>query len=401
MMPSRASARDGLSLINVPLLALGFRPFYLAAAIFAVVALPLWIGRYTGMWVIGDGLTGLAWHKHEMIFGFAPAVMAGFLLTAVRNWTGRPTATGTMLAGLLMLWIIGRVLMLTGPMPVAAVVDLMFLPAIGVAIAVPIWQSGNTRNLKLLAIIAALALVNALFHLANLNILPTAMLATATALALDVITILLAIMGGRVIPAFTNNAVRTANARHDRRVEIVAIGSLILIALLDILSLWWHIPASFWIVCLGTAAVSHTIRLALWAQHRTIKQPFLLMLPVAYAWLPISFALGVLAHLGTIPRAIPVHALTIGAMSGLMLAMMTRSALGHSGRRLSAGWAEITAFVAIQLAALVRVAGALLEPVFYRNTVIMSGTLWTLAFAVFLMAYWPILTRRRIDGQPG
>lgn len=400
-MTSRARARDGSSLIDVPVLALGFRPFYLAAAIFAVVALPMWIGTYTGMWVIGDGLTGLVWHTHEMIFGFAPAVMAGFLLTAVRNWTGRPTATGTMLAGLVILWIIGRVLMLTGPAPVAAVVDLMFLPAIGVAIAVPIWQSRNTRNLKLLTIIAVLALVNALFHLANLNVLPAAMLATATALALDVITILLAIMGGRVIPAFTNNALRTANARHDRRVEIVAIGSLILIALLDILSLWWHVPASVWIVCLGTAAVSHAIRLALWAPHRTVKQPLLLMLPVAYAWLPISFALGVLVHLGTIPRAIPVHALTIGAMSGLMLAMMSRSALGHSGRRLSAGWAEITAFVAIQLAALVRVFGALLVPAFYRNAVIMSGTLWTLAFAVFLMAYWPILTRRRIDGQPG
>lgn len=400
-MTSPAIARHRSSLTNLPVLALGFRPFYLAAAIFAVVALPLWIGTYTGMWVIGDGLPGLSWHTHEMIFGFAPAVMAGFLLTAVRNWTGRPTATGTMLAGLVILWIIGRVLMLTGPMPVAAAVDLMFLPAIGVAIAVPIWQSRNTRNLKLLTIIAVLALVNALFHLAYLNVLPTAMLATATALALDVITILLAIMGGRVIPAFTNNAVRTANARHDRRVEIVAIGSLILIALLDILSLWWQVPASVWIVCLGTAAVSHATRLVLWAPHRTVKQPLLLMLPVAYAWLPISFALGVLVHLGTIPRAIPVHALTIGAMSGLMLAMMTRSALGHSGRQLTAGWAEITAFVAIQLAALVRVFGALLVPALYRNAVIMSGALWTLAFAVFLMAYWPILTRRRIDGQPG
>lgn len=400
-MISRVNARIGARGSDIPVLALGFRPFYLLAAIFAALAMPLWIGLYTGTFTYQGALPAMAWHTHEMIFGFAPAVMAGFLLTAVRNWTGQPTATGLVLASLAALWVTGRVMLLTGPMPAAAIVDLMFLPAIGIAIAVPIWKSRNTRNFKILAIIAALTLINGQFHLVNLNVLPQAMLPTARALALDVIALLMTIMGGRVIPAFTNNAVQTANAHCDSRVEIVAIGSLVLIAALEFSSLWWQVPKSIGAVLLCIAALSHTVRLALWAPHRTAKEPLLLMLPIAYAWLPISFALGALAALDAVPPAVPVHALTIGAMSGLMLAMMTRSALGHTGRSLTAGWAEISAFAAIQLAALVRVFGALSAPEYYRTTAIASGALWTSAFAVFLIAYWPVLTRPRIDGRPG
>lgn len=379
--------------MQVPWLALGFRPFYLVAAIFAVVALPVWVGSYTGLWVLAAEFTPLVWHTHEMLFGFAPAVIAGFLLTAVRNWTGRPTPTGAALATLLALWVAGRVLMLTGPMPVAAIVDLMFLPALGAAIAVPIWQSRNSRNFKVLAIILALTGINALFHFSELT--------TTPALAVDAVAILLAIISGRVIPAFTNNAVPTANARCDLRIDVVAIGSLILMLVLELAALRWNIPASVWVILLGIAAVSHTIRLVLWVPHRTVKNPLLLMLPVAYAWLPISFALGIFAHLGVLPKAIPMHAFTIGAMSSMMLAMMARSALGHTGRPLSAGRAEVSAFVALQLAALARVFGALLLPALYRDVVIASGILWTLAFGIFLIAYWPILTRPRIDGQAG
>jgi uncharacterized protein involved in response to NO len=171
--------------------------------------------------------------------------------------------------------------------------------------------------------------------------------------------------------------------------------------LMEFSGLWWQIPKSAWSILFGTAAIAHALRLALWMPHRTVRQSLLLMLPVAYAWLPISLALGVLVQMGEIPRAIPMHALTIGAMSGLMLAMMTRSALGHTGRPLSAGWAEIAAFVLLQLAAIVRVCGALMAPELYRNTVIVSGILWTLAFGVFMVAYWPILTRPRVDGRPG
>ena len=390
-----------LKLGDWPLLALGFRPFYLGAAAFAVFALPLWLVWYAGYFSAMPAMNGVTWHMHEMIFGFAPAVIAGFLLTAVRNWTGLPTPTGKALAGLFLLWLAGRILILTGPLPVASVVDLIFLPAVAVAIAIPIWQSRNKRNFKVLAIIAALTLANLVFHLANMHVLPYLLVSTAYKLALDIITLLIAIIAGRVIPAFTSNALANANIRRDSRIEFVAIASLIAITLAGVLSPWWTIPKTVWIVILAMGALSHSIRLALWAPHRTVSEPLLLMLPVAYAWLPLSLALRMLAESGMVPTGMAIHALTIGAMSSLMLAMMTRSALGHTGRPLLAGAAETSAFSLLQLAAITRVLAGSIPAEFYRHAVMASGAMWALAFAIFLIAYWPILTRRRIDGRPG
>lgn len=400
-LSSPTQATGKISAGNWPIMALGFRPFYLGAAIFAVLALPLWLGWYSGALSVQPAMNGFTWHMHEMIFGFAPAVIAGFLLTAVRNWTGRPTPTGTALAGLFLLWIAGRVLLLTGPLPLAAIVDLMFLPAVGVAVAIPIWKSRNKRNFKVLAIIAALTIANLTFHLSNLNILPNVLVITAYKLALDIIAILIAIMGGRVIPAFTSNALPTANVRRDPRVEFVAIGSLIVIAIAGLLSPWWAMPRGVWIVILALGALSHLIRVALWEPHRTVSAPLLLMLPVAYAWLPLSLVLRMLAEFGVVPMPTAVHALTIGAMSSLMLAMMVRSALGHTGRPLLASAAEILAFSLLQLSAIVRVFAYSIPAEFYRSAVMAAGAMWTAAFAIFLAAYWPVLTRRRVDGRPG
>ena len=152
----------------MPLLALGFRPLYLVAAIFAIAAVPLWVLSFLGETQTGNYLRGLTWHSHEMIFGFAPAVIAGFLLTAVRNWTGRPTPTGAPLAALVMLWLFARILMQTGPAAIAAFVDILFLPALGIAVAIPILRSRNARNYKVLAVLAVLTLANIGYHLASL-----------------------------------------------------------------------------------------------------------------------------------------------------------------------------------------------------------------------------------------
>ncbi len=401
MMSSSAETTGKSSMGNWPFFALGFRPFYLGSAVFAVVALPLWVAWYAGYLSVLPAMNGVTWHMHEMVFGFAPAVIAGFLLTAVRNWTGLPTPTGMALAGLFLLWVAGRILILTGPLPVAAALDLLFLPAVGVAVAIPIWQSHNKRNFKVLVIIAALTIANLVFHLANMDVLAFVLVNTAYKLALDIITVLIAIMGGRVIPAFTSNAIPTANVRRDSRIEFVAIGSLIVITIAGVLSPWWTMPKGLWIAILALGALSHLIRVALWAPHRTISQPLLVMLPVAYAWLPLSLALRMLAEFGLLPTATAVHALTIGAMSSLMLAMMMRSALGHTGRPLRAGALEIAAFSLLQLAAIIRVFAGSIPAEFYRSAVIASGIIWTLAFAVFLTAYWPVLTRRRVDGKPG
>ncbi len=386
---------------GMPLLALGFRPFYLLAALFSAAALPLWIAVYTGGVRLDGYLTGIAWHSHEMLFGFATAVIAGFLLTAVRNWTGLPTPTGVTLGALATAWLLARVFAVTGPGALAAIVDMLFLPALGLAIAIPIWCSRNARNVKILGVVGALAVLNVIYHLAYLGALPSGSANNATQLALDLITLLMAIVGGRVIPAFTANAIAGANPRRILPLEFLCFGSLLVILAADAAGSWYSLPSPVWTALLTVAASAHVVRLALWQPLRTRGVALLVMLPLAYGWIPVALALRALSHAAVVPAAASTHALTIGAMGSLMLAMMMRSALGHTGRALVAGRAECVAFALAQLAAAVRVLGAAVPGLPYRETAVIAGTLWSLAFAVFLVRYWPILTRARVDGRPG
>ncbi len=384
-----------------PVLALGFRPFYLVAAGFGAISVPVWLLMYTGILPPLPGLNGITWHIHEMLFGFSTAVIAGFLLTAVRNWTGQPTPTGRTLAVLVLLWAAGRVLILSGPAPLAAVIDGAFLPALGLAIFGPIWRSRNARNYKVLGIIAMLAILNAVFHLAYLGQIPAQWLTAAYVVSLDVIVILIAVMAGRVIPAFTANAIPDARPRRLLPVEIVTFAALIGIAAFDVAASHWQLPDGALVSLLAVAAAANTIRLGFWSPLRTRANPLLFMLPLAYAWLPVHLVLRVLAEVGLVAPAAATHALTIGAMASLMVAMMMRSALGHTGRMLRANSAEVTVFAAIQLAAAVRVLAVILAPGWNTHAALLSGLLWTFGFAVLFVAYWPVLTRPRIDGKPG
>lgn len=386
---------------NLPLLALGFRPFYLAAAVFGTLAVPAWLLMYGGKGPALPGVDGIAWHIHEMLFGFAPAVIAGFLLTAVRNWTGQPTATGATLGALVLLWAAGRVTFVSGPAVLASIVDIAFLPALGVAIFVPVWRSRNTRNYKVLGIVAVLAMLNTAFHLAVLDLIPAAWLPAAYRTALNVIALLIAVIAGRVIPAFTANAIPGSNPRRIGLVETVSIGAIVAVAALDLASAVWQPPRSAWIVLLAAAAAAHAARLAYWSPLGTRRNGLLVMLPLAYAWLPVYFALRALAAYGLVVPAAATHALTIGAMAGMMVAMMMRSALGHTGRALQAGRAELAVFGLLQLAAVVRVATAAIAPSWSLHATYCAGVLWTSGFAVLLAAYWPVLTRPRVDGRPG
>lgn len=385
----------------MPLFALGFRPFYLLAGVSAVGAIGLWLAIYAGAVNVAGYLSGMAWHRHEMIFGFACAVIAGFLLTAVRNWTGRPTPHGAALAALVALWLLGRILILTGPAVPAAIVDVAFLPVLAVAIALPIVRSANTRNMKLLVVLAGLTAANAVYHFAASGVLPGLMMSAATTAALDIIAILIAIMGGRVIPAFTKSAIRGANPRTLFPVEAAAIGTLLLIFIAGIGEIWWPLPPTAWVILLAAAALAHAVRLLLWQPLCTRPQPLLWMLPLAYVWLPVSLGLRAIDAAGLIPPTAAVHAFTLGAMSALMLAMMMRSALGHTGRPLAAGIIEITAFVLIQFATIVRVVAVIAAPANYTTLVTVSGVTWAFAFALFVVRYGPWLCQRRIDGQPG
>lgn len=378
-------------------LGLGFRTFYLLAALFAVFGVVLWVLAMRGIAVDGGYLDGLAWHSHEMLFGFVSAGIAGFLLTAVRNWTGLPTPTGLLLALLALLWLLGRVLVFTGPGLLAAKIDVLFIPALGVAVAVPILRSRNTRNYKILLILLALLAANIAFHYAMAGHLPANVSSTAVLFAIHVVLLLLAIVGGRVIPAFTANAVPGATPRQNIGIDALAMAGLITLAA----ATWVGLPAVLLAVLYAFTAAAHLARLWLWEPLKTRGNPLLWMLPVAYLWIPLSMILGALSALRIVPPFTATHAMTAGAISSMLMAMMMRSTLGHTGRKLQASRLDIVAYLVLQAAAVTRVIAMIAPPQLYNVLVAASGCAWILAFGLYLVHYGPMLVRPRIDGRPG
>jgi uncharacterized protein involved in response to NO len=360
------------------LFALGFRPLYLLAGAYAALAVPLWGLQYAG-WLPG---ANLLWHAHEMLFGYAFAVIAGFLLTAVRAWTSRPTPSGAALAGIASLWLLARAAALHS-LFLSSLIDLLFALAVAWGIGRPIVASRN-RNWYFIAFVLALGAASVAFQ---------AYPQVALAAGLDVVLLVIAIMGGRVIPSFTNNAVAGARARRNPWVEYGALGFVVLILGLDLLQLpvWWAaLPA----------AVLHAIRVALWAPLATRGRPILWILHLSYAWVVVHLLLRGLAGLDLVSPALATHALTVGVIGGLTLGMMTRTARGHTARPLQVGPWETAAYVLVHAAAVVRVLIPLLLPGSYVALIAVSGVLWSAAFAIFTVVYIPILTRPRLDGQP-
>ena len=361
------------------LLALGFRPFYLLAGTYAALAVPLWALQYAG-WLSG---ANALWHAHEMLFGYAFAVIAGFLLTAVRAWTARPTPSGAPLAAIAGLWLAARVLAFHSLLA-SSILDALFAAAVAWGIGRPIVASGN-RNWYFILFVLALGAASVAFQ-AYPQIALTA--------GLDVVLLVIAIMGGRVIPSFTNNAVMGAGARRNRWIEHGALGSILLLTAFDVLQL----PA--WPIALA-AALLHAARLALWAPLATRGRPILWILHLSYAWVVVHLVLRALAGFDLVGASLATHALTIGTIGGLTLGMMTRTARGHTARPLKVGYWEVAAYVLVHLAAAVRVFLPFLFPQAYVALIVLSAALWSAAFAVFTLAYIPILTRPRLDGQPG
>ncbi len=383
-----------------PFLAMGFRPFYLLAAAFAAVGLPVWHFA-SGELLPGEPyLADVAWHAHEMAFGFAAAVLTGFLLTAARAWTGRATPSGWRLAVLALLWIAGRVLVATGPALPAIVVDCLFLPCVSLAVALPVLKARNWRNLPVAAVPALLGAANLLFHLDHAGLIALARANGGALLALDLFALLVALMAGRVIPAFNANAVPQAKPRRNAYVEALAFGTLAVLLLAGPFEPW--LPRGSWLAGVAAAgALAHVARLWLWDPAATRGEPLLWVLPLSYAWLPVALILRALWLAGAdVPAAAAYHALGTGTIGGLMLGMMTRSALGHTGRPLAARPVEVAAYVLVHLGAALRVFGPLAGPDAEPHAFAASAVLWSGAFALFIAAYWPILTRPRIDDAP-
>jgi len=390
LQPKAPPATAGFALWS-----LGFRPFYLLASLFGAFSVLLWAAQFSGHLSFAY-LQGAAWHGHEMLFGYTIAVIAGFLLTAVRAWTNQPTASGGALMALAALWVAGRVLVLTPYALAAAIVNAAFPVAIAVAIGIQLARARNARNyffVGLLLLMSALVLAVHLSMQGRIELPPR----VGLQLALDVVLFIMAVMAGRVIPMFTNNGVRGANATRQALVEKLALGSVILLFVADLL----QFPSAVVVMITLAGVLAHGVRLGLWKPWRTLGTPLVWILHAAYAWIVVHLALRGLSAAGLIAASLATHALVIGAIGGLTIGMMTRTARGHTGRPLIADRFEVAMFVLVQLAAAARVFCGIASPASYMLSVELSGLLWAVAFGLYAIRYWPVLTRARLDGKPG
>ncbi|MGD8477263.1 MAG: NnrS family protein [Burkholderiales bacterium] len=402
-----ASMPDNIAMVNITtpqstaphnfaLWNLGFRPFYLLAGLFATLSIPLWAAQYAGWLGARTIVAGPLWHAHEMLFGYAFAVIVGFLFTAARNWTNQQTPTGVILVAIAALWVAARLLAFTTYPLIAATFDTAFAVAAALGIAVPLLRSRNRRNYFFIALLLGLGLANLVFHLCMAGFLDLP-LRLGLQVGLDIVLLIMVIMGGRVIPMFTMNGVPGALCTRLPWIERLALGSVVALLAADLFSA----PAEIIAAIAAIAALIHALRFGLWRPWRTLSFPIVWILHFGYAWIVLALALRALAVQDLVPASAENHALAVGAIGSLTLGMMTRTALGHTARPLQARKAEVFCYAAIQLAAIMRVFLPLAFPSLYLQAIIGSGVLWSLAFGVYTFSYWPILTRPRVDGGPG
>ena len=381
---------------SLPLLRLGFRPFYLAAALFACVAIPFWIALFLGKINISTSVPPLFWHAHEMLFGFAIAVIVGFLMTAIKAWTSLTTPRGPTLGALVLLWIAARIAAVTGPYGLYAMLDLAFLPIIAALLAAILLRANNRRNLGLIALLLLLSIANFTFHLAvNSIIVVSPMKALHAALAL--IVLIQCVMAGRVVPAFTGAMTPGLKIVAQPFLEKFTLGMTALA-----LSLWIFTTLNMiTALALLIAASLHFYRQMRWHPWSARTRPILWILHIAYLWMTAGLILLGLAASSLISQTVGVHALAIGLTGGLTLGMMTRTARGHTGRNIQASGAEVTAYSLLIAACALRVLVPLAAPEWYVLTLIVAASAWSGAFGLYLYVYAPWLLSARLDGKDG
>ncbi len=386
-------------------LAYGFRPFFLLAGVDAVFNMGLWLTAYLHpeLWPV-EAIPAMYWHGHEMLFGFVAAAICGFLLTAVPGWTGQKSYAGKPLAVLVAIWLVGRVAMLpylSIPPTIAAGCDLALFPALVAMLSPPLIRARKLRNTPFIVLLTLLFATNLVFHLGSLGVVDGGEVIGLIA-AIDIVMIMIVVIGGRIIPAFT----RSGLAQHGIMVEITprkwldiaAIAAIVAVLGSDLIA-----PQSIWngVIALLTATLQGA-RLAQWQGHRTLRDPLIWILHVGYAWLVVGLALkGLWLVAGVALAEKWLHALTVGAFASMILAVMTRASLGHTGRALIAPVPIAGTYLLISFAAVIRVLGPVVVPSHYDIVVALAGVCWIGAFVLFLLIYTPILTRSRADGKPG
>jgi uncharacterized protein involved in response to NO len=389
------SAEQIRSFKGAALLSFGFRPFFLFGAVWAAAAMGLWLSMLWGLVVLPTAFSPVAWHVHELIFGYVPAIVAGFLLTAVPNWTGRLPVVGTPLLLLLLAWVAGRIAVLFSDLigaPLAAGIDLVFLAALGAVIAREIVAGNNTRNLKVLAVVGLLWVGNALFHV---EAMAESDGGYGTRLGVGATVLLIQLIGGRIIPSFTRNwlARREAGrlpAPFDRFDTVVmAVSGLAL-------AFWVVGPTAPYTALVALfAGALNVLRFGRWAGDRTIGEPLVLILHLAYAFVPVGYlllALGIIRPDIVAPSG-ALHGWTAGAIGVMTLAVMTRASLGHTGQMLTADIKTQTIYAFAIVAAVARIVAAF--EILPDQMLAVSAASWILAFVAFVLIYGPLLTRPR------
>jgi len=378
---------------------LGFRPFFLGAALFAIVSITAWLLIYAGHGVQIEYITPAQWHAHEMLIGYSGAVIAGFLLTAVRNWTGIATTTPDQLAGLSFLWLYGRVLpFYAGLLPDAliAAVDVAFLPCLAYIVAKPLLKTQQYRNLMFVGLVLAMACANALMHAQVLG-LSESSAGLGLMLAVSIIVSMILVIAGRVFPFFTERGLSGVVCIRNPMLDVVACALSLTVFVLWMLEIGDIVLALSAIV----AALVNVLRISAWYDARIWYVPLLWVLYVGYAWLILGFVLIALSAYQWVVPSLALHAFTLGGIGVLTLGMMARVTLGHTGRSLKASNVMAVAFLLLNLSALLRVVFPALLPANYGSWVLVPSYAWLAAFSLFVYHHLPMLSTMRVDGQPG
>jgi len=386
-------------IFDYPLFALGFRAFFALAGLAALILIVFWNAMFNGSLTAEHYYPNNYWHAHEMLLGYAAAVIAGFLLTAVKNWTGKPTVTGDPLASLCLLWLYGRILpFYAGLLPDAliALVDFAFLPALAYQVSKPIIEAKQYRNLFFIGLLLLLALGNGLIHAEMLG-LQDNMASTGIQLAVATIIVLILIIAGRVFPFFTERGIPGTLIIRNPLLDNLSVASAVIVFALQLAG----ISGTLLAVAALAAVAANIARLSGWYVQRVIYVPLLWVLYAGYGWIILGFMLTALAAYSVVLPSLALHAFTLGGIGALTLGMMARVSLGHTGRALKASNAIAIAFLLINAAALFRVLLPIAMPGWYENLIYVSTLFWLAAFSLFVFVYTPILTRARIDGQEG
>jgi uncharacterized protein involved in response to NO len=382
---------------GIAVLALGFRPFFLAAGIAAVLSVLVWLAMLTGHFPQPGYLAGPAWHAHEMLFGYLAAVIAGFLLTAVRNWSGMDTPTGPALAALVALWLAGRLMPWLGLPPlVVALTDVAFFPVLAFTLRRPLWFGPNPVNRVFLLLFAGMTLANALVHLDVLGVLPGGA-ARGHRLMLDLVVLTMLLVSGRVMPFFIERGITGAKPRSFQFIERLTFILAAALLIADLIQPYGSASGAF-AIALGLVLL---VRIAGWHDPRVWTTPMLTVLYAGLLWLALGLILDGLPAFTALPARGALHTLTIGAIGVVTLGMMARVAVGHTGRAMRATGLTILAFLLVNCAAALRGLAPMIFPTGYHAWLMSAGLCWILAFGLFLWVHAPMLVAPRPDGRPG